>query len=138
MVAGSVCSHWAVGGCGRTQRKRLWAPCAELHYAHGRLQVDDDAAANADPTDPYADVIMAARQRQKARSTGDNPFHVTPLSGVVPPYSKASVSVRYTPTQPAAVKGFNSLMPTSDQVGAHGVGCVAGGCSKDTTEARRG
>ncbi|PNW70067.1 hypothetical protein CHLRE_17g704300v5 [Chlamydomonas reinhardtii] len=83
--------------------------------AEMRSKVDDDAAANADPTDPYADVIMAARQRQKARSTGDNPFHVTPLSGVVPPYSKASVSVRYTPTQPAAVKGFNSLMPTSDQ-----------------------
>ncbi len=38
--------------------------------AEMRSKVDDDAAANADPSDPYADVIMAARQRQKARSTG--------------------------------------------------------------------
>ncbi|KAG2493472.1 hypothetical protein HYH03_008289 [Edaphochlamys debaryana] len=83
--------------------------------AEMRSKVDDDAAANADPADPYADVIMAARQRQKARSTGDNPFHVTPLSGVVPPYGKASVAVRYTPTAPPQQKGFNTLVPSSDQ-----------------------
>ncbi|GFR48568.1 hypothetical protein Agub_g10470, partial [Astrephomene gubernaculifera] len=80
-----------------------------------RSKVDDEAAANADPGDPYADVIMTARQRQKARSTGDNPFHLTPLSGVIPPYSKASVMVSYTPTQPTPAKGFACLAPSSDQ-----------------------
>ncbi|GLI64998.1 hypothetical protein VaNZ11_008424 [Volvox africanus] len=83
--------------------------------AEMRSKVDDEAAANADPNDPFADVIMAARQRQKARNTGDNPFHITPLSGVIAPYSKASVSVRYTPTAPQASKGFNCLVPSSDQ-----------------------
>ncbi|KXZ50888.1 hypothetical protein GPECTOR_14g137 [Gonium pectorale] len=89
-----------------------------IHYgtlAEMRSKVDDEAAANADPNDPYQDVIMAARQRQKARNTGDNPFHVTPLSGVIPAYSKATVSVRYTPTEPAKGKGFSNLAPTSDQ-----------------------
>ncbi|EFJ49198.1 hypothetical protein VOLCADRAFT_90100 [Volvox carteri f. nagariensis] len=83
--------------------------------AEMRSKVDDEAAANADPNDPFADVIMAARQRQKARNTGDNPFHVTPLSGVIAPYSKASVSVRYTPSAPQAGKGFTCLVPSSDQ-----------------------
>ncbi len=48
---------------------------------------------------------------------GDNPFHVTPLSGTLAPYSKATVAVDYTPSQPGQTKGFNTLLPTSDQVG---------------------
>ncbi len=37
---------------------------------HARVQVDEDGGSGADPTDPYADVILAARQRSKARTAG--------------------------------------------------------------------
>eukprot|EP00201_Polytomella_parva_P002682 CAMPEP_0175080504 /NCGR_PEP_ID=MMETSP0052_2-20121109/25548_1 /TAXON_ID=51329 ORGANISM="Polytomella parva, Strain SAG 63-3" /NCGR_SAMPLE_ID=MMETSP0052_2 /ASSEMBLY_ACC=CAM_ASM_000194 /LENGTH=1262 /DNA_ID=CAMNT_0016351219 /DNA_START=29 /DNA_END=3813 /DNA_ORIENTATION=+ len=84
-----------------------------------RGKIEDDpaaaAAAAADSDDPYSDIIMAARQRQKARLTCDNPFSVTPVRGTVPPFGRGKFSVSCTPTQAPIQKGFSTTMPASNQ-----------------------
>ncbi|MEW5300161.1 MAG: hypothetical protein WDW36_003110 [Sanguina aurantia] len=68
-----------------------------------------------DPDDPYADYVMAARQKVKARSSGNNPFTITPLTASIAPYSKAILTVHFQPTQQPSDRGFAATTPTSDK-----------------------
>ncbi|KAF5834411.1 flagellar associated protein [Dunaliella salina] len=76
---------------------------------------DDKGGANSnDPEDPFADLILATRQKLRSKATNDNPYTFVPLSSVVPAYSKAKVSVEFAPKDVPGTKGFSSQLASPE------------------------
>lgn len=59
---------------------------------------------------------QAARVRsQQINSTGTKIFEVVPLSGVIAPYSRATLTAVFKPVTAGRVKGFKATAPPSDE-----------------------
>ena len=50
----------------------------------------------------------------RSRLTKDNPFSISPVTGVLAPYGRATVTVRYAPEDVAKPAGFSTTAPKSD------------------------
>jgi len=79
-----------------------------------RLGDDKGGASSNDPEDPYADLILATRQKLRSKATNDNPYTFVPLSSVVPAYSKAKVSIEFAPKDVPNTKGFSSQLASPE------------------------
>eukprot|EP00798_Chlamydomonas_sp_ICE-L_P019407 gene19407-26065_t len=84
-----------------------------LHYGSaGEMRgrgLADEVGSGGGGDDPYAGFLLAARQKVRATATNDNPFSISPQSATLQPFSKATVTVAYSP------KGF----PTSNGFAFH-------------------
>jgi len=59
---------------------------------------------------------QAARVRsQQINSTGTKIFEVLPLSGVIAPYGRATLTALFKPVAAGRVKGFKATAPPSDE-----------------------
>lgn len=59
---------------------------------------------------------QAARVRsQQINSTGTKIFEVLPISGVIAPYSRATLTAHFKPVTAGRVKGFKATAPPSDE-----------------------
>lgn len=52
---------------------------------------------------------------QQINSTGTKIFEVLPLSGVIPPYGRATLTALFKPVSAGRVKGFKATAPPSDE-----------------------
>ena len=51
----------------------------------------------------------------RSQQTKDNPFTINPPSGIMAPYSRTAIAVRYKPEDLSSSRGFNSTQQPSDQ-----------------------
>lgn len=85
--------------------------------------VDDMGAADrtmdeleTDPNDPHAAYLRLARMKAKIHRSVDSPVSISPLTGIIEPFSEALLTVRFAPRQPHLQRGFTAkLPPAADQ-----------------------
>ena len=58
---------------------------------------------------------MPSPSQTRSRQTKDNPFNISPANGVLPPYGRATVSIRYAPEDISGAAGFSTTVPNSDE-----------------------
>ncbi|DBA78771.1 TPA: putative protein fap47 [Trebouxia sp. C0004] len=79
-------------------------------------QLAEETDATTPRDDPMTAFIQAARVRsQQINATGTKLFEVVPLSGVIPAYSRATLTAVFKPVTAGRVKGFQATALPSDE-----------------------
>ena len=58
-------------------------------------------------------ILLSSQTR--SRQTKDNPFSISPANGVLPPYGRTTVTIRYAPEDISGASGFSTTMPKADE-----------------------
>ncbi|GAX74871.1 hypothetical protein CEUSTIGMA_g2317.t1 [Chlamydomonas eustigma] len=79
-----------------------------------RIEEAEGSGMGGDADDPYAGFMQAARQKTRSRQIKDNPFSVSPAMGILQPYGRTNILIRYKPEDVSTLPGFTTALPRSD------------------------
>ena len=83
--------------------------------SHNWLHTPDCKVKCNESCSGYVHAQAARVRSQQINSTGTKIFEVLPLSGVIAPYSRATLTAVFKPVTAGRVKGFKATAPPSDE-----------------------